>query len=252
MDTSVFNLIVFGWIGIALALIPLQLKVTAPYGRHASAKWGPTLPYRTGWILMELVSPLVFGWFFLTGATPKNEVSWLIFILWTGHYLNRSLIYPFRAKMEGRRIPLVVVFSAVFFNSMNGWLNGYFLGTLSPPYPSGWMFSLPFAAGMFLFLSGMAINIRSDNYLLSLRKPGESGYKIPKGRWFSLVSCPNHLGEILEWTGFALICWNLPAFSFAVWTAANLIPRAISHHKWYRARFDDYPAGRKAVIPLVL
>ena len=32
-----------------------------------------------------------------------------------------------------------------------------------------------------MFLSGMAINIHSDHILRNLRKPGEKGYKIPKG-----------------------------------------------------------------------
>jgi 3-oxo-5-alpha-steroid 4-dehydrogenase 1 len=63
------------------------------------------------------------------------------------------------------------------------------------------------------------------------------------------VSCPNHLGEIVQWFGFALMAWNLPALSFAVWTAANLIPRAVVHHRWYRAHFSEYPAGRRAVVP---
>ena len=69
---------------------------------------------------------------------------------------------------------------------------------------------------------------------------------------FRYVSCPNHFGEIVEWAGFAVMCWNLPALSFAVWTAGNLIPRALSHHRWYRERFPDYPPERKAVIPFVL
>jgi steroid 5-alpha reductase family enzyme len=30
------------------------------------------------------------------------------------------------------------------------------------------------------------------------------------------ISCPNHFGEIIEWIGFAVIAWNLPALSFAV------------------------------------
>jgi 3-oxo-5-alpha-steroid 4-dehydrogenase 1 len=48
------------------------------------------------------------------------------------------------------------------------------------------------------------------------------------------------------------MCWNLPALSFAVWTAANLIPRSLSHDRWYRERFPNYPRERKAVIPFVL
>ena len=44
----------------------------------------------------------------------------------------------------------------------------------------------------------------------------------------------------------------VPALSFAVWTAANLIPRAVSHHAWYRRTFPDYPSDRRAVIPALL
>jgi hypothetical protein len=48
------------------------------------------------------------------------------------------------------------------------------------------------------------------------------------------------------------MCWSLPALSFAIWTAANLAPRALSHHAWYRARFADYPKQRRALIPFML
>ena len=85
-----------------------------------------------------------------------------------------------------------------------------------------------------------------------MRKPGETGYKIPKGGLFKYISCPNHFGEILEWIGFAIMCWNLAAFAFAIWTVANLIPRAVSHHKWYKENFENYPTKRKAVIPFLL
>jgi len=77
-------------------------------------------------------------------------------------------------------------------------------------------------------------------------------YKIPNGGLFRWISCPNYLGEIIEWVGWALATWSLPGMSFALWTAANLIPRAISHHKWYKTKFKDYPHRRKAIIPGVL
>ena len=37
--------------------------------------------------------------------------------------------------------------------------------------------------------------------------------------------------------------------AFCVFTAANLIPRALSNHRWYRENFPDYPANRRALIP---
>jgi hypothetical protein len=80
----------------------------------------------------------------------------------------------------------------------------------------------------------------------------ETAYKIPFGNLFRYISCPNHFGEIIEWAGYALLCWNLPASAFFIWTSANLIPRAIAHHHWYREHFSDYPMNRKAVIPFIL
>jgi hypothetical protein len=36
------------------------------------------------------------------------------------------------------------------------------------------------------------------------------------------------VGEILEWTGFAIACQSLPATAFAVYTFCNLFPRALA------------------------
>jgi len=33
---------------------------------------------------------------------------------------------------------------------------------------------------------------------------------------------------------------------------ANLVPRAMAHHRWYRETFKDYPEGRRALIPYLL
>ena len=107
-------------------------------------------------------------------------------------------------------------------------------------------------AGTTLFAVGLFITVQSDTILRSLRTPGDSQYRIPQGGFFRWVSCPNYFGELLEWTGWALLTWSLPGLVFAAWTAANLIPRALSHHRWYRQTFPEYPAGRKAVIPGML
>jgi 3-oxo-5-alpha-steroid 4-dehydrogenase 1 len=44
----------------------------------------------------------------------------------------------------------------------------------------------------------------------------------------------------------------LAGAAFAVLTMANLLPRALANHRWYRARFADYPKSRHAVIPYVV
>ena len=246
-----FDIAVVAWIALALLLFPIQLFVTAPYGRHAHDGWGPRIPNHAGWVAMELVSLLVFGGLFLCGPVVKSAPMWVFFTLWVAHYTNRSLIYPFRTRTRGKTMPIAIVVSAMAFNVMNGGLNGYYLGWLSEPYALSWFSDPRFIAGAALFIGGAATNVWADNRLIALRSH-EAEYAIPRGGLFELVSCPNLFGEIVEWCGFALMCWNLPVLSFAIWTAANLIPRALSHHRWYRKRFPGYPAERTAVIPFIL
>jgi 3-oxo-5-alpha-steroid 4-dehydrogenase 1 len=46
--------------------------------------------------------------------------------------------------------------------------------------------------------------------------------------------------------------WSLAGLSFALWTFANLVPRALSNHRWYKEQFPDYPKNRKAILPFLL
>lgn len=252
MTQPTFNLLIVGWIAVALVLVPVQLFITAPYGRYRRAGWGPEIGNRTGWIVMELVSPLaLLAPFFFLGW--PGGVPTLVFVaLWLAHYINRALIYPLTTKTAGKTIPLAIVLGAVCFNSVNGWSNGYYLAQGWGGYGPEWLTDPRFLIGVALFFAGAIINLWADRKLVGLRKNGEPGYSIPRGGLFRFISCPNHFGEIVEWTGFAIACWNLPAAAFAIWTAANLGPRALSHHRWYRAEFADYPADRKALVPFVL
>ncbi|RLD40568.1 MAG: 3-oxo-5-alpha-steroid 4-dehydrogenase, partial [Bacteroidetes bacterium] len=149
-------------------------------------------------------------------------------------------------------MPLAIVGLAILFNIFNGFFNGYWFGYLTPRYDNSWLLEPKFIAGAVLLLTGMLINVSSDQKLLSLRKGEHTGYYIPYGGMFKYVSSPNLFGEILEWLGWAMMSWCLPSFSFALWTMANLLPRALDHHRWYRKRFPDYPKERKAVIPFIL
>jgi len=150
-------------------------------------------------------------------------------------------------------MPVLIMLSAVFFNLINAGLNGYWLGFTAPPYSENWMTDPRFIIGGIIFIFGFITNQATDKKLISLRKGGKKGYFIPRGGLFNYISCPNFFGEIIEWSGFAIMAWNLPALSFAVWTAANLIPRALDHHKWYKSHFrEEYPKNRKAVIPFII
>ena len=240
------------WIGLAIVLIPLQFFVAPPYGRHNRNSWGPQINSKIGWVIMELVALFSFVISFIVGVgyTPVTLVISGLFAL---HYLHRSIIYPLMTRSGAKTMPLLIMLFAVIFNSINGYINGEYLGAHPEAYPVEYFKDLRFLVGLAVFVVGGVINLKSDYYLISLRRNGDPNmYQLPKGKLFNLISCPNHLGEIIEWTGFAILAWNLPALAFAAWTASNLIPRAWHHHRWYKQKFIDYPSSRKAVIPKIL
>ena len=182
-------------------------------------------------------------------------VVWVFVLLWECHYLYRAFIYPFSLKPR-KSMPLSVVAMAVVFNGLNGYLiAGHFV--LNPAqYDIDWLMSPQFIVGASLFFSGMVLTRQADKTLKSLgeerRGQGEESYGVPVGGFYRWVSCPNYLGETIQWAGWALLTWSPAGVVFLVWTIANLLPRAISHHQWYQRTFDDYPKGRKALIPFVL
>ncbi|MCX6285822.1 MAG: DUF1295 domain-containing protein [Bacteroidetes bacterium] len=252
IPASVFYFLVYLWIAIALISFPFVIKTVAPYGRHTTSKWGAMISNRWGWIIMESPALLVFAGFFLFGGLKHNLATWIFFSLYALHYINRTIVFPFRLRTKGKKMPLAIVFMAIFFNLVNGFINGYYLGNLADQYTLSWLQDPRFIGGILVFFTGMFINMQADNILIHLRKPGETGYVIPRAGFFRFISCPNHFGEIIEWFGYALMTWSSPGLAFAVWTLVNLLPRALHHHRWYQATFPDYPAERKAVLPYLL
>jgi 3-oxo-5-alpha-steroid 4-dehydrogenase 1 len=245
-----YQTIMYSWIVLAVIIFFLLLKITAPYGRHTSSKWGPLVSNKIGWLIMELPVLIVLFYFLMPVSKNISVVSWILISLFCLHYFNRVFVFPFRLHTKGKKMPLIIMLSAIFFNVVNGFSMGYYFAHFAN-YSPDWFTDWRFIAGTLLFFSGLAINWKADDILIHLRKPDETDYKIPGGWLFEKISCPNLFGELIEWLGFAILCWNLPALTFFLWTAANLIPRALSHHKWYKEKFSDYPAGRKAILPFI-
>ena len=253
IDPKIFNLFCYVWLGIAIIVHVLMFFVTAPFGRHTKSTWGPVINERFGWILMELPSFVVMAAFLIFGEHSRETFVWLLFALWLFHYANRCFVFPLRMRPNSSGMPLAIALMAIAFNLVNASINGLFLADLADPvsYGTTWLISPRFWIGLVLFVSGLTVNWISDAMLINLRKPGETGYVLPRGFLFDYVASPNLLGEIVEWLGFAILAWNLPALCFFVWTCANLIPRAKNHYDWSKRHFPDYPPERKILIPFL-
>jgi steroid 5-alpha reductase family enzyme len=146
--------------------------------------------------------------------------------------------------------PVLVAALAFLFNIWNASMNAFALSDLGAGEAPE-LASPRIIIGVGLFVAGFALNVHSDAILRHLRKPGGPRYVIPRNGGFRYVTSPNYLGEILEWTGFAIAAGTLPAIAFATFTVANLLPRARTHHAWYQEKFADYPADRRILIPVI-
>ena len=250
--TSTYFTIAMLWAMVALAVVPYLLLRPAPYGRHGRPGWGPVVNARLAWVLMEAPSPLGMMLLFRLGRGTGDQVAFIFLGMWLVHYGYRAFVFPLLLPSSARPMPVVVIASGACFNLANVYLNGCWLFFLGPAYSLGWLASPRFVVGTLMFFAGFLIHLLVDRQLRRLRAATRGSYAIPRGPLFALVSCPNYLGEIIEWSGFALATWSPGGLLFALWTAANLVPRAIHHHRWYRDHFADYPRSRRAIVPLVL
>jgi protein-S-isoprenylcysteine O-methyltransferase Ste14 len=236
--------------GFAILVFCLLFFIKAPYGRFLRSGWGPSLPAKWAWLLQEFPAFGTILALFLYFEAWTSPTAWVFLIIWQIHYFHRTFFYPFQFGSGQKPYPVVLVIFAIIFNLMNGFVNGYYLFGKAN-YAADWLHDPRFLVGTAIFLGGYLLNKASDKRFAALKKESKGAYVIPYGGVFRYVSCPHYLGEILEWTGWAVLTWSMPGLAFAVFTFANLAPRAVAHHRWYQQKFDSYPSNRKALIPFI-
>ncbi|CAK7297863.1 3-oxo-5-alpha-steroid 4-dehydrogenase 2 isoform X1 [Vulpes vulpes] len=235
----------------AMGALVLCLAKPSGYGKYSEGLTpaAPRLPARAAWFLQELPSFAVPAG--ILARQPRallGQPATVLLGLFCAHYFHRTFIYSLLTR--GRPFPVVFLVRGFIFCAGNGLLQGYYL-IYCAEYPAEWYMDVRFSLGIFLFILGMGINIHSDYILRQLRKPGEVTYRIPQGGLFTYVSGANFLGEIIEWIGYALATWSLPALAFAFFSLCFLGLRAFHHHRFYLKMFEDYPKSRKALIPFL-
>ncbi|HWE31411.1 MAG TPA: DUF1295 domain-containing protein, partial [Polyangia bacterium] len=217
-EATLFHDLLIAMLALSAATFVALFAISAPYGRHTRAGWGPMVPSTIGWVLMEAPASLAFLIIYSCGEHRADAAPLALLALWQLHYVNRAFVYPFRRRGGDKPMPLAVAGLGFAYNLINAYLNARFL-THFARYPAGWLHDPRFVVGVALFVVGFAINQHADEVLRTLRAPGERGYKIPHGGLYRFVSAPNYFGELVEWSGFALAAWSPAALVFVVWTA---------------------------------
>ena len=239
---------------LALVVFVALYHVDAGYGKFYDSKWGPSVNNRLGWFLMEtpVFVAMLLLWFF---SERRGDVVRLVFLLvFELHYFQRSFIFPLLIKGRSR-MPLSIILMGVIFNTLNALMQGGWIFYVSPAemYPTGWLLDPRFIGGLLIFAAGMFINLQSDNIIRHLRKPGDTRHYLPRGGMFRYVTSANYLGEFMEWVGFAVLTWSWSGAVFALWTFANLCPRAARIYERYKQEFGDAldTSKVKRIIPFI-
>ncbi|KAF9061880.1 hypothetical protein BDP27DRAFT_1337488 [Rhodocollybia butyracea] len=188
---------------------------------------------KKSWMVMEIVSPLMFTFCFVTSPLSPARgykpslAQYILAGAYLAHYANRAVISPLRTPSRSTS-HVIVPISGVLFNILNGSLMGTYLS--SPPASAYLSHSRPsFYIGLVLWVLGFAGNIIHDEILLNIRRKAKSKadgkisknrntadgkmdpakstsehYAIPYGLLYKYVSYPNYFCEWIEWAGFAL------------------------------------------------
>ena len=249
-----FNTFLIAMAIVAVAVFVALFFVDAGYGKFYKPTWGPSIDNHLGWFLMEVpvfIVMLVLWWFSDRRGDPVRLVFLILFEI---HYFHRSFIFPLKLRGHSR-MPLAIILMGAVFNTLNALIQGGWLFYVSPldRYPISWLSSLPFVAGTVVFFGGMFINIQADQIIRNLRKPGDTAHYLPKGGMFRYVTSANYFGEFMEWTGFALLTWSWAGAVFALWTFANLAPRAARIYDLYSKEFpEELDTGKvKRMLPFI-
>ena len=134
-----------------VTVVTLQF-ISAPYGRHGREGWGPTIPPKFGWILMESPAVLVFALFFSNGSHARDVLPRVFCGLWQLHYVYRTFVFPFRMR-SARRMPLSIALSGFSYNVLNAYINARWASEFGS-YPTTWLADPRFMFGIALFLAG--------------------------------------------------------------------------------------------------
>jgi very-long-chain enoyl-CoA reductase len=109
--------------------------------------------------------------------------------------------------------------------------------------------------GISLFAVGQLGNLYHHWLLSTLRKPGDTSYKVPMGGLFSNfggAAAPHYLFELVAWSGVSLVTKHTVSCLFTIGMACYLFERSVAQNHWNKTQLKDkYPETRKNMIPFV-
>lgn len=257
---SSYNILMIGMAAMAVVVFVALFFFKAGYGYLSTSNWGPKVSNRLAWVLMEapaFIFLLLYTLRYASSGVDTGNSDMVLFIMagfFLLHYFQRSFIFPLLLRGKGT-MPVAIMLMGLTFNTINAYIIGRWLYAEAPAgmYGTEWLTSPQFIIGTVIFFIGMGINLHSDHVIRKLRKPGDTRHYIPRKGFYRYVTSANYFGELTEWIGFAILTWSPAGALFAVWTFANLGPRAKSLSEKYEMEFgEEYTIlKKKHIIPFI-
>ena len=203
----------------------------------------PVIPSRISWIIQECPCVFVTIFFLIYYFKNLNFKNLLVICPFVLHYIHRTFIFPFMIQ-SSKNNPLEITLMAFTFCLFNGFMINRSIFCQIIDYEEK-IFWLNYIFGLTTFGLGMYINIHSDYSMIKQRNANQdktNKYIIP---------------ELTEWLGFFILSNSFSGLVFFISTFANLFPRAIQYHQWYKNKFkedfstDKNLSERKAIVPFL-
>ena len=192
------------------------------------------------WVPLSLRDVALTDWHILAGSLVSL------------HFLERVLESLFLHRYSGVMNLASVVMICGLYSSLSlllGEVSATEVGGDGMPLTG---FEVELRVGIGLWSVGVLLNLHHHRLLANLRKPGETGYEMPRGGLFRWIACPHYFAEIVGWWGYALVFHHVAAPIAASTMSLYLAGRSHNTVKWYRERMPDaVPTGWKRLIPFV-
>lgn len=197
---------------------------------------GPQVNYST-LFFFEYLGPLilypifyyfpVYQFFGYKEERVIHPVQTYALYYWCFHYFKRIMETFFVHRFSHATSPVSNVFrNCAYYWTFGAWIAYYVNHPLYTPV-SDLQVKIGFAFGVLCQISNFYCHI----LLRNLRSSPSSGYQIPRGFLFNIVTCANYTTEIYQWLGFNIATQTVAGYVFMAVAAAIMTNWALAKHR---------------------
>ncbi len=221
------------------------------YSKFARQQQRYSVPSRLGMFLIYFPAIVIYPAVYYGGGAPESTWHTIAMVLVLAHFAKRCLETLFVHKYSGVMNGWTVLVVGSLYSTLAWLLAEVATHDVTPELVEAEGFEDLLVVGLAIWTVGQLLNYWHHRLLANLRKPGETGYKLPRGGLFRFVACPHYFAEVIAWVGYALFFHHISGAVLTVFMASYLMGRSHNTVKWYRNKLGEVPPGWRRMIPFI-